>query len=79
MDNLYFGVDPSHVAGYGIDDAWRDYRRGLLFVWAHAVVISGTLDLTNERSRRWVTEMLTRSVAAFDELDLTDLLDEALA
>ena len=64
------------VTGYSAEDAWRDYRRGTLFVWTHAVVISGTLDHTNERGRRWVTEMLARNVAAFDDLDLIDLIEE---
>lgn len=64
------------VSGYSADDAWRDYRRGTLFVWTHAVVISGTLDHTNERGRRWVTEMLARNVAAFDDLNLTALIEE---
>lgn len=65
------------VTGYDADDAWQDYRRGTLFTWAHAVVISGTLDHANERGRRWVTEMLRRAVAAFEDLQLIDLLDEA--
>jgi hypothetical protein len=65
------------VTGYTLDDAWLDYRRGVLFVWTHAVVISGTLDHANERGRQWVAEMLTRSVAAFDDLRLVELLDDA--
>ncbi len=64
------------VTGYTAEDAWQDYRRGTLFVWTHAVVISGTLDLANERGKAWVREMLVRSVAAFDDLDLIELLEE---
>jgi aminoglycoside phosphotransferase (APT) family kinase protein len=64
------------VTGYTADDAWQDYRRGTLFVWTHAVVISGTLDLANERGKAWVREMLVRSVAAFDDLKLIELLEE---
>jgi len=45
-------------------------------VWTHAVVIAGTLDHTNERGRRWITEMLARNVAAFVDLDLIALIDE---
>ena len=48
----------------------------LLSVWIIAVVIAGTLDATNERGKRWITEMLARSVAAVDDLDLVTLLDD---
>jgi len=64
------------VSDYGAEDAWLDYRRGTLFVWTHAVVIAGTLDHTNERGRRWITEMLARNVAAFQDLKLIELIEE---
>ena len=62
------------VTGYSLDDAWEDYRRGVLYVWIIAVVIAGTLDASNERGRAWISEMLARSVAAIDDLDLVSLL-----
>lgn len=65
----------SGVTDYSADDAWLDYRRGTLFVWTHAVVISGTLDHTNERGKQWITEMLRRSVAAFEDLRLVELIE----
>ena len=64
------------VTGYSADDAWEDYRRGVLYVWIIAVVIAGTLDPTNERGHRWMSEMLARSVAAIDDLGLIELLAE---
>ena len=64
------------VGDYSLDDAWEDYRRAVLSVWIIAVVIAGTLDATNERGKRWITEMLARSVAAIDDLDLVTLLDD---
>ena len=64
------------VSGYSLDDAWEDYRRGVLYVWILAVVISGTLDPTNERGLAWMAEMLRRSVAAIEDLDLVELLHE---
>jgi Ecdysteroid kinase-like family len=64
----------SGVTGYTAEDAWRDYRNGMLFTWTHAVVIAGTLDHANERGRAYVTEMLRRATAAFDDLDLASLL-----
>ena len=64
------------VTGYSAEDAWEDYRRGVLYVWIIAVVIAGTLDPTNERGHRWMSEMLARSVAAIDDLGLIELLAE---
>ncbi len=64
------------VSGYSPDDAWEDYRRGVAYVWTLAVVISGTLDPTNERGREWMSKMLERSVAAFDDLDLYALVEQ---
>jgi len=64
------------VTGYTLDDAWYEYRLGVLYVWNLAVIISGTLDMSNDRARRWISEMLRRSVAAMEDLDLLDLLSE---
>jgi aminoglycoside/choline kinase family phosphotransferase len=64
------------VTGFSAEDAWENYRRGVLYVWIIAVVIAGTLDRTNERGHRWMSEMLKRSVAAIDDLGLIDLLGE---
>jgi hypothetical protein len=66
------------VVGYSLEDAWRDYRRGMLFAWRHATVIAGTLDHANERGRQYVEGMLARAVSAFDDLRLAELIDEAL-
>lgn len=64
----------SGVEGYSADDAWADYRLGMAFAWTHCTVIAGTLDHTNERGRAYVTRMLERAVAAWSDLQLTDLL-----
>ena len=64
------------VTGYSADDAWEDYRRATLYVWVIAVVIAGTLDPANERGRRWISVMLARSAAAFDDLGLIELLGQ---
>jgi len=67
------------VTDFSLDDAWEDYRRGVLYVWIIAVVIAGTLDPSNERGHRWMSEMLRRSVAAIDDLGLVALLPEFTA
>jgi Ecdysteroid kinase-like family len=64
------------VTGFSAEDAWENYRRGVLYVWTLAVVIAGTLDPTNERGHLWMSEMLRRSVATIEDLGLIDLLDE---
>jgi hypothetical protein len=40
------------------------------------VVIAGTLDTSNERGKAWMTEMVRRSAAAIEDLDLLTLLPE---
>ena len=64
------------VTGFSPEDAWENYRRGVLYVWIIAVVIAGTLDRTNERGHRWMAEMLKRTVATIDDLGLIELLGE---
>jgi Ecdysteroid kinase-like family len=64
------------VTGFSREDAWENYRRGVLYVWIIAVVIAGTLDRTNERGHRWMAEMLKRTVATIDDLGLIELLGE---
>lgn len=64
------------VTGYTSDQAWEDYRRAVLALWILVVVIAGTLDSSNERGRAWMTEMIRRSAATIDDLDLLNLLPE---
>lgn len=64
------------VTDYSADQAWEDYRRAVLALWILVVVIAGTLDASNERGRAWMTEMIRRSAATIDDLDLLDLLPE---
>ena len=64
------------VDGYSADQAWEDYRRAVLALWTLVVVIAGTLDSSNERGHAWMTEMIRRSAATIDDLDLLDLLPE---
>ena len=64
------------VSGFSPEDAWENYRRGVLYVWLIAVVTAGTLDRANERGHRWMAEMLKRTVATIDDLGLISLLGE---
>jgi hypothetical protein len=64
------------VTGYSAEQAWEDYRRAVLALWTLVVVIAGTLDASNDRGRAWMTEMIRRSAATIEDLDLLELLDE---
>lgn len=64
------------VTDYSAEQAWEDYRRAVLALWILVVVIAGTLDSSNERGHAWMTEMISRSAATIDDLDLLDLLPE---
>ncbi len=76
VNQWHAGLVAGGVTGFSADDAWEDYRKAMLYVWVMAVVISGTLDPTNERGRQWISVMLERSIAAIDDLDLITLMDE---
>lgn len=69
------GLQHAGVSDYPVDEAWADYRMGVLYVWVYATVIAGTLDPTNERGNAWMAEMIKRNVAAIDHLQCFDLLD----
>ena len=64
------------VTDYSAEQAWEDYRRAVLAMWIVVVVIAGTLDSTNERGKAWMTEMIRRSAATIEDLDLLALLPE---
>ena len=62
------------VEGYGVDEAWQDYRHGQLYNWAYTTVVAGTLDAGNERAFAWMSQMIARQVAVTEDLGLLDLL-----
>ncbi len=70
------GLVDGGVTGYGPEQAWEDYRRSVLYLWTYVAVIGGVLDPSNERGRRWMVEMVRRSAAALEDLDLIPLLAE---
>jgi hypothetical protein len=76
INQWHAGLVANGVTGYSANDAWEDYRKAVLYVWVIAVVIAGTLDASNERGRAWISEMLARSVATMDDLDVASLLNE---
>lgn len=76
VERWWRGLVDNGVTGYSESQAWEDYRRAVLALWTLVVVIAGTLDSSNERGRAWMTEMVRRSAATIEDLDLLSLLDE---
>ena len=68
------GLAREGVAGYGFEEAWDHYRHAMLYNWAYATVVSGTLDPTNERGFAWMAQMIARQTAATEDLDLIEML-----
>ena len=63
------------ISGYGFDEAWTDYRMGVLMVWTYVVIVGGGMSAENERGDSWVEAMVRRSIAAMNDLACADLLD----
>jgi hypothetical protein len=63
------------VEGYSLDQCWADYRIATLYFFHYAVVIAGTLDLSNERGVKLARVLAERSSAAIEDLEALDLLD----
>ncbi len=70
------GLIRSGVSDYGLDEAWEDYRRAVLYLWTYAVVIGGGLDPDNPRGHEWLRHMVQRCGAAIEDLNCLDLLDD---
>jgi hypothetical protein len=69
VDNL----SQSGVKNYDFETAYRDYRHLVLACLVYPITVCGSLDPSNERGRALGECMLTRNLAAIDELNCTDL------
>ena len=67
-------INDQGISGYSIEEAWEDYRHAVLYLWAFASMVAGSMDAGNERSAAWITEMVKRNIAAIDDLNCIDLL-----
>ncbi|MFN8021492.1 MAG: phosphotransferase [Acidimicrobiales bacterium] len=74
VERWRIGLAAAGVDAGTADEVWRDYRRCVLYLWMYAVIISGALDPSNERARRVMRAIVTRSAAAVQELDCLSLL-----
>ena len=68
------GLQSRGISDYNFNQAWEDYRVGILYAWTLAVVIAGTLDPTNERGFAWMSKMIQRNSNAIHDLDCLEIL-----
>tara|TARA_Y100001970_G_scaffold21379_1_gene24369 strand:- start:694 stop:1782 length:1089 start_codon:yes stop_codon:yes gene_type:complete len=68
------GVKAQGISEYSVDVAWEDYRYGVLYLWAFASMVAGSMDAGNQRSAAWITEMVKRNIAAIEDLSCLELL-----
>ena len=68
------GLKRAGVLDYEEADAWRDYERAMLYNWVYTGVVSGTLDVHNEKAFAWMSQMVERHSKATLELDVLRLL-----
>ena len=61
------------VTGYGVEQAWADYRLATLFDFVYPVIAGGSLNLANERAVALVRKIFARFVAALEHLDCASL------
>jgi len=63
------------VSDYSYEQAFLDYRKGILMVWTYAVIVGGGMSAENERGDTWVSAMVERSVASMTDLECLSLLE----
>ncbi len=74
IERYVAGLAAVGVSGYDSDTAWHHYRQALLYNWCYVAVVAGTLDASNERAFRWMSQMVARQSAASEDLDVFDQL-----
>ncbi|MCR9277716.1 MAG: ecdysteroid 22-kinase family protein [Pseudomonadaceae bacterium] len=70
------GLKAGGVNEVGWDFIWEDYQRCMLYNWIYTAVVAGTLDVSNEISKAWMTKMVSRHAAASEDLDVFRFLSE---
>lgn len=75
LERYVAGLKDLGVEGYDFDVAFEDYRLIVLGCLVYPVTVCGSLDLANERGRSLAETMLSRNLAAIDELGCASLLD----
>jgi hypothetical protein len=68
------GLCSNGVRDYSLAQCWEEYRFAVLFDLLYAIVIGGTLDVSNERATAFVSALVERCVAAITDLEVLPLL-----
>tara|TARA_R110002073_G_scaffold12017_9_gene53932 strand:- start:1183 stop:2262 length:1080 start_codon:yes stop_codon:yes gene_type:complete len=68
------GLQSEGVVDYDYETALLDYRTMILGCLVYPVTVCGSLDLSNERGKALAECMLTRNLAAIQELNCAELL-----
>jgi hypothetical protein len=74
LHRFHDGICESGVTNYSFDQLFEDYRIASLYFFSYAVLIAGTLDLSNERGLALARVLGSRSSACIDDIDALDLL-----
>lgn len=64
------------VHGYSFEDCWREYRRVMLSCLIGPIFTCGSLDLSDEASRRTIEVGLRRTIAAVQDLHVEEFLPD---
>lgn len=64
------GLGKAGVTDYEVAQAWQDYEMAILYNWVYVGVVSGTLDVHNDRAFRWMSQMVARQSNASLDLDV---------
>ena len=62
------------VIGYGMEQAWEDYRLAVAWAFVYPVIAASTLDPTDERGAALTSSMLERCIAAIEDLHALELV-----
>jgi aminoglycoside/choline kinase family phosphotransferase len=68
------GLKHAGIADVDYESIWDRYRLGILYNWVYTAVVAGSLDVGNETSFEWISNMVARQVAASEDLGIFDYL-----
>jgi hypothetical protein len=76
VEHYAAGLVARGITDYPVERVWEDYRLAVLLEWVYAVIIGGSIAITDERSRELFATMVRRSGQAIVDLDALALLPE---
>ena len=76
LERYLEGLRAGGVTGVGWDFIWEDYQRCMLYNWVYTSVVAGTLDVSNEVAKAWMSKMVSRHATASEDLDVFRFLPD---